>query len=110
VFHLVTGAPWIGANFKENQLTHMRVGQSASVSIDAFRDHRCQGRVQSIAPASDPTFSIIPPQNATGNWVKVVQRLPVRIAFACTPALDPAAGLSVLVDVDTGYRHRLLEF
>jgi membrane fusion protein (multidrug efflux system) len=110
VFHLVTGAPWIGANFKENQLTHMRVGQLASVSIDAFRDHRCQGRVQSIAPASDPTFSIIPPQNATGNWVKVVQRLPVRIAFACTPALDPAAGLSVLVDVDTGYRHRLLEF
>jgi membrane fusion protein (multidrug efflux system) len=108
VFHLVTGAPWIGANFKENQLTHMRVGQPASVSIDAYRDHHCQGRVQSIAPASDPTFSIIPPQNATGNWVKVVQRLPVRIAFACTPVLDPAAGLSVLVDVDTGYRQRLL--
>jgi membrane fusion protein (multidrug efflux system) len=110
VFHLVTGAPWIAANFKENQLTHMRVGQAASVSIDAFKDQRCEGRVQSIAPASDPTFSIIPPQNATGNWVKVVQRLPVRIAFTCTPLLDPAAGLSALVDVDTGYRPRLPGF
>lgn len=110
VFHLVTGAPWIAANFKESQLTHMRVGQIASVSIDAFKDHRCQGRVQSIAPASDPTFSIIPPQNATGNWVKVVQRLPVRIAFACAPSLDPPAGLSALVDVDTGHRPRLPGF
>ncbi len=104
VFHLVTGAPWIAANFKENQLTHMRVGQIAGVSLDAYKDHHCEGRVQSIAPASDPTFSIMPPQNATGNWVKVVQRLPVRIAFACSPALDPAAGLSALVDVDTRYR------
>ena len=104
VFHLVTGAPWIAANFKENQLTHMRVGQSARVSLDAYKDHRCEGRVQSIAPASDPTFSIMPPQNATGNWVKVVQRLPVRIVFACAPAFDPAAGLSALVDVDTRYR------
>jgi membrane fusion protein (multidrug efflux system) len=74
------------------------------VSVDAFRDHRCQGRVESIAPASDQTFSIIPPQNATGNWVKVVQRLPVRIAFSCSPSLDPAAGLSAVVDVDTGHR------
>jgi membrane fusion protein (multidrug efflux system) len=104
VFHLVTGAPWIGANFKEDQLTHMRVGQSAAVSIDAFKDHRCQGRVESIAPASDQTFSIIPPQNATGNWVKVIQRLPVRIAFSCSPSLDPAAGLSAVVDVRTGHR------
>jgi membrane fusion protein (multidrug efflux system) len=104
VFHLVTGAPWIAANFKENQLTHMRVGQSAGVSLDAYKDHHCEGRVQSIAPASDPTFSIMPPQNATGNWVKVVQRLPVRIAFTCSPALDPAAGLSALVNVDTRYR------
>jgi membrane fusion protein (multidrug efflux system) len=104
VFHLVTGAPWIGANFKENQLTHMRVGQPATVRIDAFKDHRCQGQVESIAPASDQTFSIIPPQNATGNWVKVVQRLPVRIAFRCSPSFDPAAGLSAVVDVDTGHR------
>jgi len=110
VFHLVTGAPWIAANFKENQLTHMRVGERAAVSIDAFHDHKCEGRIESIAPASDPTFSIMPPENATGNWVKVVQRLPVRIAFNCSPALDPAAGLSALVDVDTGYRPRPLGF
>jgi membrane fusion protein (multidrug efflux system) len=104
VFHLVAGAPWIGANFKENQLTQMRVGQPVTVSIDAFKDHQCRGAVQSISPASDQTFSVMPAENATGNWVKVVQRLPVRIAFSCSPALAPAAGLSAVVDVDTGHR------
>ena len=107
VFHLITGEPWISAKFKENQLTHMRVGQPVQVSVDAYRDHACEGRIQSIAPASDQTFSALPPQNDTGNWVKVVQRLPVRITFACRPEFDPAAGLSAIVNVDTGWSRRL---
>ena len=106
-FHLVTGVPWIEANFKENQLKHMRVGQPASVKIDAYAGYKCAGRVTSIAPATDQTFSLLPAQNASGNWVKVVQRLPVRIEFNCNPSLLPAAGLSTGVKVDTGYKRRL---
>ena len=106
-FHLVTGAPWIEANFKENQLTHMRVGQPVAVKIDAYSGYKCSGRVASIAPATDQTFSLLPSENASGNWVKVVQRLPVRISFSCNPAMEPAAGLSSAVKVDTGYKRRL---
>ena len=106
-FHLVTGTPWIEANFKENQLKHMRVGQTAAVKIDAYAGYKCTGRVASIAPATDQTFSLLPAQNASGNWVKVVQRLPVRIQFSCNPAMIPAAGLSTNVKVDTGYKRRL---
>ena len=106
-FHLVTGTPWIEANFKENQLKHMRVGQAAAVKIDAYSGYSCKGRVASIAPATDQTFSMLPAQNASGNWVKVVQRLPVRIAFECNPAMIPAAGLSSNVKVDTGYKRHL---
>ena len=106
-FHLVTGTPWIEANFKENQLKHMRVGQAAAVKIDAYAGYSCKGRVASIAPATDQTFSLLPAQNASGNWVKVVQRLPVRIAFNCNPSLFPAAGLSSNVKVDTGYKRHL---
>ena len=106
-FHLVTGVPWVEANFKESQLKHMRVGQPASVKIDAYSGYRCQGHVASIAPATDQTFSLLPAQNASGNWVKVVQRLPVRIEFKCNPSLIPAAGLSTGIKVDTGYKRRL---
>jgi membrane fusion protein (multidrug efflux system) len=106
-FHLVTGTPWVEANFKENQLKHMRVGQPATVKIDAYAGYRCKGRVASIAPATDQTFSMLPAQNASGNWVKVVQRLPVRIEFSCDPALVPAAGLSTGIKVDTGFKRRL---
>ena len=106
-FHLVTGQPWIEAAFKENQLKHMRLGQPASVKIDAYSGYKCSGRVSSIAPATDQTFSLMPAENASGNWVKVVQRLPVRITFSCNPALDPAAGLSTSVKVDTGFKRRL---
>jgi membrane fusion protein (multidrug efflux system) len=106
-FHLVTGVPWIEANFKENQLKHMHVGQPAAVKIDAYSGFRCKGHVASIAPATDQTFSVLPAQNASGNWVKVVQRLPVRIEFSCDPALVPAAGLSTGIKVDTQYKRRL---
>ncbi len=106
-FHLVTGQPWIEAAFKENQLKHMRLGQPVTVKIDAYSGYKCQGRVASIAPATDQTFSLMPAENASGNWVKVVQRLPVRISFTCNPALEPAAGLSSAVKVDTGFKRRL---
>ena len=106
-FHLVTGTPWIEANFKENQLKHMRVGQVVKIKIDAYAGYKCQGHVASIAPATDQTFSLLPAQNASGNWVKVVQRLPVRIDFGCKPSMTPAAGLSTNVKVDTQYKRRL---
>ena len=106
-FHLVTGQPWIEAAFKENQLKHMRLGQPVAVKIDAYSGYKCSGRVASISPATDQTFSLMPAENASGNWVKVVQRLPVRIAFTCNPAMTPAAGLSSSVKVDTGFKRRL---
>ncbi len=85
----------------------MRVGQVAAVKIDAYAGEKCQGHVASIAPATDQTFSLLPAQNASGNWVKVVQRLPVRIEFNCKPSMIPAAGLSTGIKVDTGYKRRL---
>ncbi|WP_374574125.1 HlyD family efflux transporter periplasmic adaptor subunit [Phenylobacterium sp.] len=98
LFWLVSGRPWIEANFKEDQLAHMRVGQPAKVKIDAY-DHDLNGRVASFAPGTGSSFALLPPENATGNWVKVVQRLPVRIALdGQVPQLG--AGLSAKVTVD----------
>src|SRR6266568_1891456 len=94
---------YVTANFKETQLTHMRPGQSAEISVDAYPDQPLTGRIQSFAPASGAQFSLLPPDNATGNFTKIVQRVPVRIAL---PAEGPLArllrpGLSVTVTVDT---------
>jgi membrane fusion protein (multidrug efflux system) len=94
---------YVTANFKETQLTHMRPGQAVEISVDAYPDHLLQGRIESFAPASGAQFSLLPPDNATGNFTKIVQRVPVRIAL---PAEGPLArllrpGLSVTVTVDT---------
>ncbi len=94
---------YITANFKETQLTHMRPGQSANITVDAYPDQPLTGRIESFAPASGAEFSLLPPDNATGNFTKIVQRVPVRIAV---PADGPLArllrpGLSVTVTVDT---------
>jgi membrane fusion protein (multidrug efflux system) len=94
---------YVTANFKETQLTHMRPGQSAEISVDAYPDQPLTGRIESFAPASGAQFSLLPPDNATGNFTKIVQRVPVRIAL---PAEGPLArllrpGLSVSVTVDT---------
>ena len=97
---------WVEANFKEDQLTHMRVGQSARIRIDAYPDQHLTARVASLSPGTGAQFSVLPPENATGNWVKVVQRLPVRLEFKDAPP-DLRAGLSVVVDVDTGMRRHL---
>ena len=91
---------WVQANFKENQLGRMHPGQSARVVIDAYPNHTYDAVVASVSPGTGAAFSLLPPENATGNWVKVVQRLPVRLSFrGDVPAL--AAGLSATVTIDT---------
>ena len=100
-FWLLSGQPWIEANFKEDQLGHMKVGQPVSIKVDAYPDADIQGHVASFSPGTGQTFSALPAQNATGNWVKVVQRLPVRISFdKPPPGMAGRAGLSAKVKVD----------
>ena len=100
-FYLISGRPWVEANFKENQLAKMHVGQKAKITIDALGGRTFEGHVASFSPGSGSSFSLLPAQNATGNWVKVVQRLPVRIAFdTAPPDVAARAGLSVKVTVD----------
>ncbi len=101
LFWLVSGKPWVEANFKEDQLAKMKVGQPVTIKVDAYPDHPFKGHVESFSPGSGQAFSPLPAQNATGNWVKVVQRLPVRIAFdEPPPAMAGSAGLSAVVTVD----------
>jgi len=105
VFALVmSGKRWIEANFKETQLTHVHVGQPVEISVDTYSGHTWHGTVESIAPGTGSVFSVLPAQNATGNWVKVVQRIPVRIAIQMDPnGPDLRAGMSAEVDIDTRY-------
>jgi membrane fusion protein (multidrug efflux system) len=94
---------YIDANFKETQLARLQPGQPVSISVDALPDHAITGRVESLSPASGAVFSLLPPDNATGNFTKIVQRLPVRIEVpadvAAKQALRP--GMSVVVSVNT---------
>jgi membrane fusion protein (multidrug efflux system) len=109
LFWLVAGEPWVEANFKEDQLAKMRVGQPAKIAVDACPSLDFDGHVASFSPGAGQAFSPLPAQNATGNWVKVVQRLPVRIAFDHPPPdVCGAAGLSanVTVDVRSGSARR----
>lgn len=108
VFMLTGLKFWVQANFKEDQLHYMRVGQSATVKLDAFPDRTFKAHVQSFSPGTGSSFSVLPAENATGNWVKVVQRLPVQIALD-EPAgnLPLGAGLSVTVAVDTRHQRHL---
>jgi membrane fusion protein, multidrug efflux system len=96
---------WVEANFRETGLTHMRPGQEATIKVDAYPGRIFRAHVVSMSPGTGSDFAVLPPENATGNWVKVVQRLPVRLEF---DEIDPSAplysGLSVTVQVDTGYR------
>ncbi|WP_323809428.1 HlyD family secretion protein [Sphingobium baderi] len=107
VFSLVGRHFWIEANFKENQLRYMRLGQPATVKIDAFPDREIKAHVASFSPGTGNSFALLPPENATGNWVKVVQRLPIELHFDEMPSDIPLhAGLSADVTVDTGHvRH-----
>jgi membrane fusion protein (multidrug efflux system) len=95
-------APWVDANPKETDITYLRVGQKATLEVDSFPDRTFTGTVTSVSPGTGAQFSILPPQNASGNWVKVVQRVPVRITFdkdSATRLLR--AGMSVNVSIDT---------
>ncbi len=109
---MVTGLPavsivasdksWVEANFKETDLAKMKVGQAATLSFDAFPDMTLNGHVQSIGAGTGSEFSVLPAQNANGNWVKVTQRIPVRIAIDGKATHPLIAGLSVKVRIDTG--------
>ena len=102
VFTLVdSGARWVVANFKETQLPNIRLGQPVEIEVDAIKGRHLRGKVDSFAPGSGSTFALIPPENATGNFVKVVQRIPVRVALDKESIAGLEArlipGLSVLV-------------
>ncbi|WP_415910127.1 HlyD family secretion protein [Oleiharenicola sp. Vm1] len=107
-FSLVgTERAWLEANLKETELTYVKVGDPVTAEIDAYPRHFWHGRVTAIGPATGAEFSLIPAQNAAGNWVKVVQRVPVRIELDTVDAEHPLrAGMSAEVEIDTGHvRH-----
>ena len=93
-------AGWVEANFKERDLAKMQVGQPATVTFDAYPGLKVHGHVSSIGAGTGSEFSVLPAQNANGNWVKVTQRVPVRVAFDETPRRAMIAGLSAEVEVD----------
>jgi membrane fusion protein (multidrug efflux system) len=98
-------APWVDANPKETDITWLRPQQKVDIYVDSFPDRTFHGTVASVSPGTGAQFAILPPQNANGNWVKVVQRVPVRIAFDPDQDLSLLrAGMSVTVDIDTGRR------
>lgn len=101
---------WIDANPKETDLTYVKQGDPVTISVDTYPGRTWKGRVESISPASGSSFSVLPAQNSSGNWVKVVQRIPVRISVEAGPD-DPVlrTGMSVVVDIDTGHRRSLSE-
>jgi membrane fusion protein (multidrug efflux system) len=103
---------WVVANPKETELTYVRPAQSATVTVDTYPDVQWNGSVESISPAAAQEFSLLPAQNTSGNWVKVVQRIPVRVRVDVSDkSLPPLrAGMSVEVDVDTGHRRGLPHF
>ncbi|MDB5972993.1 MAG: HlyD family secretion protein [Hydrocarboniphaga sp.] len=102
VLALVGNAPWIVANFKETQLQHMRAGQDVKVKIDAYPAHDFHARVDSVQAGTGSAFSLLPPENASGNFVKVVQRVPVKLVFDPLPdaALHLVPGMSAVTRVD----------
>jgi membrane fusion protein, multidrug efflux system len=105
-----TDEVWVDANFKETDLTWVKPGDAVEISIDTYPGRAWKGRVKTIAPASGAEFSILPAQNASGNWVKVVQRIPVRIVVERKDGDPPLrAGMSTYVTIDTGHRRSLSE-
>ncbi|NCF26624.1 MAG: HlyD family efflux transporter periplasmic adaptor subunit [Gammaproteobacteria bacterium] len=103
VFSLIETSPvWVEANLKETELTNLVMGQSATIVVDAYPDYQWRAVVDSIAPATGAEFALLPPQNATGNWVKVVQRLPVLLRIEHSDG-EPVlrAGMTVTASIDT---------
>ena len=112
VFALVaSGDTWVEANLKEVHLTYVEVGQQATVVVDAYPDLTWTATIESISPATGAEFALLPPQNATGNWVKVVQRVPVRLHLDPTPDAPPLrAGMTVAVSIDTKHERDIKAF
>ncbi len=103
-----TGDLWFEANLKERDLTHVAIGQPATIRVDSYPDHEWNAKVVSFSPATGAEFSLLPPQNATGNWVKVVQRVPVRLRIDRRPDDPPLRiGMSATVSIDTSHERRL---
>jgi membrane fusion protein, multidrug efflux system len=106
-FYLVdTDHVWIAANPKETEVTYVKPGQKVEITVDTYPDNVWHGTVESVSPAAAQEFSLLPAQNTSGNWVKVVQRVPMRVrvdtaADSHNPPLR--AGMSVIIDVDTGH-------
>lgn len=110
VFSVIdVGNPWVDANLKESDFTYIEVGESVELDVDAFPNHPFKGTIGSLSPGTGAQFAILPPQNATGNFVKVVQRVPVRIYFDKGDKFVSRlkAGMSVNVSVDTGHQRSL---
>jgi membrane fusion protein, multidrug efflux system len=110
VFSVIdTAKPWVDANPKESDFTYVAVGQPVTIDVDAFPDHVFKGTVGSLSPGTGAQFAILPPQNATGNFVKVVQRVPVRIYFDSNDKFvrKLKAGMSAYTTIDTGHRRSL---
>ncbi|WP_049820515.1 HlyD family secretion protein [Bradyrhizobium japonicum] len=110
VFSIIDVAhPWVDANPKESDLTHVTEGQSVTLEVDAFPNHVFKGTIGSLSPGTGAQFAILPPQNATGNFVKVVQRVPVRIYFDEHDkyVAKLKAGMSVYATIDTGHKRTL---
>ncbi|MFO0555537.1 MAG: HlyD family secretion protein [Polyangiaceae bacterium] len=103
VVQLIKPALWVGANFKETQITHMRTGQPVTIKVDAFPTLVLEGEIESFAGATGSRFALLPPDNASGNFTKVVQRMPVRIKLSGEPpaGYELRPGMSVEVTVDT---------
>jgi membrane fusion protein, multidrug efflux system len=112
-FHLVAADHvWIDANPKETELTYVQPGQPVTVSVDTYPDAQWSGTVESISPAAAQEFSLLPAQNTSGNWVKVVQRIPMRVRVDTSDRNLPPlrAGMSVIVDVETGHTRGVPHF
>ena len=101
--------PWVDANLKESDFTHVAVGQQVDIDVDAFPDHAFKGTIGSLSPGTGAQFAILPPQNATGNFVKVVQRVPVRIYFDSNDkhVQKLKAGMSAYTTIDTSHKRSL---
>ena len=95
--------PWVDANPKETDVTYLRTGQKVEITVDAFPDRVFHGTVAAVSPGTGSQFAILPPQNASGNWVKVVQRVPVRIVF---DAGEDVSNLRVRHERQCRHRHR----
>jgi membrane fusion protein (multidrug efflux system) len=112
-FYLVaTDHAWVEANPKETQMTYLHPGQPVTVSIDTYPDVQWHGTVESISPAGAQEFQLLPAQNTSGNWVKVVQRIPLRVRIDTRDAGMPPlrASMSAEIYVDTGHARGLPQF